>query len=142
MYWLFTDEFNRQPTVNEFSSPALSPPEPVIRSMIARGQQVTDATALGRVAAGTVLVFAQDHEPRHSCIALHGNKIGGYNQTGWFTVNGVAGQYSSHDRSEVMWLTGLMNRHKVRGSNQGMHCKLIAIQEGVAKACVRHAVQP
>ena len=46
-----------------------------------------------------------------------------------------------HNMSEVMWLTGLMQRGQVRGSHHRMHCKLYAIPEGVAKAALRQAVQ-
>jgi hypothetical protein len=141
VFWLYSDEFGSPPTLQQFTAPAMSPPDPIVRSMLRYGQHLQNATALTSVAPGSVLVFVENSEPKHSCVALAGHRIGGYNQTGWFTTNGVAGGYSVHNMSEVMWLTGLMQRGQVRGSHHRMHCKLYAIPEGVAKAALRQAVQ-
>jgi len=141
VFWLYADEFGRRPTLPEFTAPSMSPPDPIVKSMLRYGKHLQNAAALTSVAPGSVLVFVENNEPKHSCVALGGHRIGGYNQTGWFTTNGVPGGYSVHNMSEVIWLPGLMHRGLVRGSHDRMHCKLCAIPEGAAKAALRQAVQ-
>jgi len=141
LFWLYTDEFRSSPSLDVFTSRALMPPAPLIRSMLRLGSQVKNASSLSRLAAGTVIVFVSNGEPMHSCVALPGNRIGGFNQTGWYTTNGIGGRYSAHNMTEVQWFTEFMNKNEVRGSNDQMRCKLIAIPENSAKAIVRQAIQ-
>lgn len=93
------------------------------------------------VVPGSVLVFVENGVPKHSCVAMPGMTLGGYNQTGWFTTMGIQGGYSSHPMSEIMWLGGVRHRHEVRGSNESMVCQLIAVPERSALAVLRQAVQ-
>lgn len=141
VYWLYTDEFKRTPSLDVFTSNALSPPDPLITSMLRLGRQVTSDAALKALAPGTVIVFVENGRPMHTCIALPGQHIGGYNQTGWFTSTGVGGRYSTHNMDDVQWISGIMSGNRVRGSNDRMRCQLIAIPENTAKAIVRQAVQ-
>jgi hypothetical protein len=141
VYWLYMDEFQRAPSLDDFLAPGISPPAPVIQAMLGLGNQITSANALRGLTPGTVIVFVQNGEPMHSCVAIGGQRIGGYNQTGWFTSAGIGGAYTSHAMADVQWLDGLMNRNKVRGSNDRMQCTLYGIPENSAKAILRQAVQ-
>jgi len=141
LYWLYTDEFKHTPTLEVFTSQALSPPDPVITSMLRFGKQVKNLEALKALAAGTVIIFVQNGNPMHTCVVLQNNQLGGNNQTGWYTSNGVAGRYSTHSMDDVQWIGGLFSRNEVRGSNANMRCKLMAIPENSAKAVVRKAIQ-
>jgi hypothetical protein len=141
LYWLYTDEFGSPPSMNVFTSNSLSPPDPVIKSMLPLGKQVLNSMALKALPAGTVIVFVENGSPKHSCVTLNGKMIGGYNQTGWFTSPGTGGHYSTHSMDDVQWLSGMMSHNQVQGSNASMKCKLIAIPENTAKAVVRRAIQ-
>lgn len=141
LYWLYADEFKHTPTLAVFTSPKLSPPDPVIKSMLRLGRQVTNAASLKALQPGTVVVFVENGEPRHTCIVIQGQQLAGNNQTGWYTSAGVPGRYSTHSMDHIQWLGGIMSRNEVRGSNDNMRCKLIAIPENSAKAIVRQVIQ-
>ncbi len=141
VYWLFTDEFQRLPTVDEFTDQTLSPPAPVIQRMLGLGNQVNGATALNGLTPGTVLVFVLNGEPAHSCVVAAGQRIAGYNQTGWYSSAGAPGAYSSHSMNDVQWNGGVFNRHHVQGALPGQLYRLVAIPENMAKAILRQAVQ-
>ena len=140
VYWLFNAEFSRPPSLEEFTGDKLSPPDPAIASMLKFGRQLKAPAELNAVIPGTVLVFVENDVPRHSCVEIMNHSIAGYNQTGWFTSAGIGGEYDAHPMSEVMWL-GKPHAGMVRGSNAAMRCKLLAIPEGTARACLREKVQ-
>jgi hypothetical protein len=136
LYWLYTDEFKHNPTLSIFTSNSFSPPDPVVKSMLPLGSQITSSAMLQALTPGTVIVFVENGEAKHSCVALPDQQIGGNNQTGWYTSAGIGGRYSTHSMNDVKW-----RGKKVEGSNNGMSCKLIAIPENSAKAIVRSAIQ-
>lgn len=140
VYWLYNAEFSRPPSFREFTDKKLSPPDPIIASMLKFGRQLKNLTELNAVIPGTVLVFVENGMPKHSCVAIMNHSIAGYNQTGWFTSPGIGGDYDTHRTSEVTWL-GKPHAGMVQGSNSTMHCNLLAIPEGTARACLREKVQ-
>ena len=72
----------------------------------------------------------------HSCVAVSGADVGGYNQVNWFSSPGAAHGYSEHSAGQFVW----SGRNTVRG-NVGQDCGLVCVSEGIARACARDAAQ-
>ncbi|HJZ91828.1 MAG TPA: hypothetical protein VKE40_13225 [Gemmataceae bacterium] len=141
LFWLYWDEFNRQPTQAVFQGPLLNPVA-VVQSMLPHGRRLS-RPLFGSLTLtpGMVVVFDDGGIPRHSCTARTANTLGGYNQVGWFAGPGVNHGYSAHPTTELRW-RGLLQPHDVQGSSANFQwCELVAIPEGVAKAIVRSLVQ-
>lgn len=142
LYWLSIEALGKAPASqteyldwlgNDFTK--------VVREMLPMGRRLT--RPLGgalSVQPGTVVVFVRSpNDPLHSCVASHANRLGGYNQTCWFTGTGVDHGYSNHHTSEIKWRGGVLHRDDVQ-SNQKHWCKLVAIPEAFAKEHVQQFV--
>ncbi|MDB5247502.1 MAG: hypothetical protein JWQ40_1896 [Segetibacter sp.] len=136
LYWLFKDELKRDPVLADFTGPLYNPTN-VIGQMLPYGRRITKPV-FGNLAltAGSVIVFVQNQQPRHSCTASTANTVVGYNQTNWFTGLGVNHGFSQHNITEIRWRGGLSNKDDVQG-NQGSWCQLIAVPEVAARAIIR-----
>jgi hypothetical protein len=110
-FWMFTDYMNRPPANQKEYLDCFGNPELVVRAVIQQGSPrlLTRPSSAGppvlTVAPGSVVVFIQDGKNGrlgHSCVAMNENRVGGYNQTGWF-FTGVSHEYTSHHTSELRW---------------------------------------
>lgn len=64
--------------------------------------KATDAA----VQPGSIVVFAETKtDPGHSCVAITSSRVGGYNQTDWFSSAGKEHDYSEHDTIDIVWKT-------------------------------------
>jgi len=135
LYWLYCEEFGHPPTVDNFTNSDLSNPTGVVNQMLAHGRRLTRPMR-GNITmtAGSVVVFVQNNQSGHSCIARTLNTLGGFNQPNWFTTLGVNHGYSTHHSADIEWLS----RSEVSG-NRDQRCRLVAVDEGIARAVVRQA---
>lgn len=138
-FWLFWDEFDRQPQQEDFIK--IGDPTLTIRNALPLGRKLTSPKAGGLVLTpGSVVMFARNGQPLHSCVATGGNSLAGYNQVNWFSSPGVNHGYSVHNTNQIRWRGGLLNGNDVQ-DNVGQWCQLYVVGEGVAKAVVRQSVQ-
>jgi|FLYL01.1.fsa_nt_gi hypothetical protein len=139
VYWLLAEVLSRQPNLEDFVR--IGDPTLIVKQMLAKGRRIS-RSRLGSLmlTPGTVVAFVQDGEPKHSCVAIESTKLGGYNQTGWFSTPGVDHGYSTHHTIEFKWRGGQMNADDVQG-NQGQWCQLYAIDETSAENVVRQRTQ-
>jgi len=137
VYGLFHEAHDRTITFDEyldFGDPTtfiadLLPQATVLqqshRIHAAAGLKVKATGAL--VQAGSVIVFAEGKtNPGHSCIALTSQRVGGYNQTDWFTTAGKAHDHTEHNTVDIPWRT----KHLARRFNTDY--SLYAIAETTA----------
>jgi hypothetical protein len=140
VYWLLEEVLSRPPVLEDFTD-KIGDPTLIVEQMLARGKKIS-RSRLGSLmlTPGTVVVFVHHGEPRHSCVAIESTLLGGYNQLGWFSTQGVDHGYSTHRTIEFVWRGGQKNADDVRG-NQGQWCQLYAIDEASAENVVRQKLQ-
>lgn len=135
IYWLYSEEFGQAPDANHYLKTDLSNPTRVINQMLPFGRHLQRPGRGGlNLTAGSVVVFVHNHSAGHSCIARTMNSIGGYNQLNWFTSAGRDHDYSTHNCTDFNW----RSRNEVNG-NRNQPCRLVVIDEQVARAVVRQA---
>jgi hypothetical protein len=136
-------EFSRFPRIDDIVG---TPLQPLFTRMAGFGQQVMKpAHADAALVPHSVVIFMRGEHAAHSCIASAINRVGGYNQTNFFTSAGVAHGYSEHDTADLVWntqrtqvATSVVNGPTTQASNYGM---LFQVPENVARAILREAVQ-
>jgi hypothetical protein len=137
LFWLYEDEFNKTPTLDQYLKFSTLGPTAIIGNMLPYGRKLRKP-ASGAVAltAGAVIVFVRNGQPVHSCVAMQHDLVGGYNQVGWFQRNGVPTGFSTHLTTEIRWKDG----NQVIGSHNSL-CVLVEVPEMMAKAVMRQAAQ-
>jgi hypothetical protein len=128
-YWLYEESHGVAPNLSVYMN-AFSNTTGLMTKIAAAGNKVS-ASDVSKLSAGTVLVFCSiDGTAMHSCVIRTDGKIGGYNQTGWFTSAGVSHGFSIHDIDDIRWSgkSVLLNN-----SAQG---KLMAVKEVTAVKAV------
>lgn len=140
LYWIYRDEFGQAPTQAQYVA-RLNNPTAIIRNMLPHGQALANAGAAIAAAAGSVIVFVGGGQPRHSCVKLAGNQIGGYNQLNWFTTPGQDHRYSTHAVANIKWRGGWFHGGQVELNVAGNYGTLVAIPQAFAKAILRQTVQ-
>ena len=137
LFWLYEDEFNREPSYDQFLNFGALGVTAIIDSMLPLGRKLRrPAVGPSVLTAGSVLIFVANGHAVHSCIAMQHNLIGGYNQVGWFARNGVPTEFSTHLTTEIRW----HDSNLVVGSHNQL-CTLIEVPENSAKAIIRQIVQ-
>lgn len=139
LYWAFLAEFTRHPTLNEILK--IGNAEVVMTDLVQHGTRKRRPTG-GNLALtpGAVLVFVEQKQARHSCVALDGQNVGGYNQASWYSAGGGDHTYSTHPTSQLQWGTG-GNQDRVRRTLGAMWYELYEVPETWVKATVRSKVQ-
>jgi hypothetical protein len=145
LFWLFEAEFNRPPaSMNEcldaFSTPHNNPTG-IVRDMLAFGQSLrrpgAGHTALTK---GSVVVFVDNGQPGHCCVATGSHQIGGCNQVNWFTGAGAVNGDATHATSAFKW-RGARHPLHIEGNVHRKWCGPVAVPRNAARAMVRKAVQ-
>jgi len=129
LYWLFQARLGRRPTIDEY----LECPN-IIRRLAFYGQPESRPKGGLRLQPGTVLIYTGGAND-HSCITKTWDKVGGYNQQGWFAA-GQASSYTEHNLSEIHWLSD----SQVRGGNDTMKCILYRVNEVSAQGNIERVV--
>lgn len=138
IYYIFSDEFSRAPLPADYAK--LGNLNDVMKKIAAMGAQVNNPGASPLVfAPGTVVIFMEDQQAAHSCVAKQINLLGGYNQTNWFTSAGSSHSYTTHGTGDITWRDSLLQKNQIRG-NVGQWCKLVKVPETSAKAKLRQLV--
>jgi hypothetical protein len=134
--WLYEAEFSRKLTSIEFAT-YFPDPTSVMTRIVTHGTELrTPITQTPAVLPGSVLVFRSDDQvARHSCAMRSASEIIGYNQVGWFTLQGADHGLSIHNPNEIRWQGG----GTVIGP-AGRQYKLVAVPETMARAVVRDIV--
>lgn len=101
VYWLFQCAYYRKPTGDDLARVYDNNPSGFVTHLLSKGQPFTKKS--GGLTPNSVLVFVKNGTAQHSCIAMSETQISGYNQTGWFSSNGVSHQYSEHLVSHIRW---------------------------------------
>jgi hypothetical protein len=115
MYWLFLEEFGRDPTLNEIID--LGPVQAAVGQMIPHGTRKNrPASGPLTLTMGSILVFNTPTSPGHSCVATGAQVIAGYNQTGWWEMPGVKDGFSSHQTTQLRWGKGADKNRVVSGA--------------------------
>lgn len=128
-FWLYWDEFGELPTIDIFFR--IGNPNTVINHMLPFGR-ILQKPAQGSVpfTSGSVLIFAENGQAGHSCIALDSRTIAGYNQENWFKTPGKNHGFTTHLNSDIEWQgSNEINRYKKT-------YKLYMVPEAMAKAVV------
>lgn len=132
LFWLIKEKYNRAPTTDELNNAG-----PTIAGMVQQHGHEVNVPYIGslRLPAHSVLVFMDDLRAGHSCIVLaNGDHVGGYNQVGWFSSQTadteqvllgdnnyynmeLANRFSVHALKEIIWDANLLNRNRVRNTN-------------------------
>jgi hypothetical protein len=138
IYYIFAEQFNRAPETADYAH--LGNLNNVMKKIAGMGVQVSNPGAGALVfAPGTVVVFMEDQQAAHSCVAKQINLLGGYNQANWFTGAGVAHGYTTHNTNQITWRASVFHKNQVRG-NVGQWCKLVKVPENSAKEKLRQLV--
>lgn len=138
--WLHHAEFGRLPGgVNDM--PAIFRAQAIVNEIVTYGKALT--ASWGQVVelpAGSVLLFHDDNgHAAHSCVMYAATHIVGYNQTNWFTSDGVMNGFSVHQTSDINW-AGLPPHGKAArtGPNLSQHVyRLTATPGNIACAIYR-----
>ena len=140
LIWLYEREFQRTPTLAQYTKFAPSY-NTLLSRMMGMGQRL-QRPPLGstRLTAGTVLIFESGGQAMHSCMAIDNFKTGGYNQTTWFAKPGKVTLFSEHETAEIKW-RGPQFPGQTGGERDGVWYNLIAVPEGPARGLVRQASQ-
>jgi hypothetical protein len=88
---------------------------------------------------GTVIVFFQNGQAGHSCVAKSSKIIAGYNQTNWFNgYAGIADAYTEHSTDNIEWIGRVMQNRVQRPSmNHPAHqYNLVGVPEQMALRAV------
>jgi hypothetical protein len=143
-YWLYQQAFDTSlKTQQQYLERIGNNPELFIRSLLPLGtalqashRRVAEGIKVARdgtrVQPGTVILFTADRATvGHSCVMVRSDRIGGYNQTDWFTSPGVSHGPSEHGTHEIAW----------RGKHEAMRFatayRLLAVDRGAAVAQLR-----
>lgn len=104
-YSLYWEAHGHPPTGNVFLNGSFANTTTFLTGLARMGSPVRREDLIsGRVEPGAILVFVDKQlNAKHSCIALTGARIGGYNQLDWFRTPGIASEYSAHGFDDVRW---------------------------------------
>ena len=103
MYWLFQSAYYRKPSGDDLARVYDNNPSGFVTHIMSKGTPFTRRS--GNLTPNSVLIFEKNGTAQHSCIAMSGTRIAGYNQTGWFSSTGVSHQYSEHAVGDIRWQT-------------------------------------
>jgi hypothetical protein len=105
VYWIYEDLHGVAPNTETMTDIALKCTfTRIFTDMIGAGRKVT-RPVMGslNLTPGSVLVFRKAGQPGHGCIVKSATRIGGYNQTNWFSTAGTRHAYSEHHPNDIAW---------------------------------------
>jgi hypothetical protein len=136
-FWLFLDEYNREPSFGE-AVDKLGDAQGVVGRMLTHGTRLNKPTRGSlQLTPGSILVFVDNNKPGHSCVATEAQTLCGYNQSTWWSIGGGDHNLSTHTTNHLMWGLKEHVNEVHRTVNAITWYKLYEIPESSAKGVIK-----
>ena len=132
IFWLLAKILNAAPTLTDITNRVGISWQPLMGRMVKeRGVRINKpAKGVLWLTPGSVIVFCEDDDAKHSCIAINQAQVGGYNQVDWFN-NGKHHSYSIGAITDLKF-GNVLRKNKVKRFLGGTEYNLFSVSENDA----------